>query len=97
MGMNGVQGTRKAARAVRLPLAQNQHADGDQHEGEERADIGEVGQRADVEDARRNGDEESRHPGGDIGRAEAAGGRGENAGGSRPSRDMANHTRAWPS
>ena len=82
--------------AVRLAIAQDEHADGDQHKGEQRADVGEVGDGADVEQAGGNADDESRHPGGKRRGAELRVHAAEDRGSSR-SRDMANQTRAWPS
>ena len=95
-GMTGPPGTTKAAMAVRLAIAQDDDADGDQDEGEERADVGEVGEGADVEEAGGNGDDESGDPGGEGRCAEERDGRCEKTLGSRPSRDMENQTRDWP-
>src|ERR1035438_6104945 len=59
------KGNAEAAAALRLADAQHDDADGNQNEGEECADVGEVGQGADVEETGGNGDRESRHPGGE--------------------------------
>ena len=60
----------EAARTVGLALAQDEHGDGHENEGEKGADVREVGERADVKNAGGNGDEDAGDPGGDVGRAE---------------------------
>ena len=57
--------------ALGLLPAQDEHPDGHQNEGEERADVGHLGERADVEQARGDGDQDSRDDGGEPRRAEA--------------------------
>ena len=70
-GMTGPQRDAESAMALGLAYAQDEHAGGDEHEGEERADVGEIGERADVEQAGGNGDDDPGDPCGDGGRAEA--------------------------
>src|SRR5579863_9867148 len=56
---------------LRIAIAQHDDADGNQDEGKQRADVGEVSERADVEQARRDGNDEAGHPCGEGGRPEA--------------------------
>ena len=66
MGASGPPGRAEGAPAIRLAIAKDQDAAGDQREREQRADIGEVGERADVEKPGRNSDDEARHPSGKV-------------------------------
>ena len=56
----------KTAASFRLASAQRDHAGRDDDEGEQRADVREVGERADVPDAGGNADGQSRDPGADV-------------------------------
>src|SRR5208337_3596306 len=59
---NRAAGTAESAAAAGIFVAQYEHAGGDKHEGEERADIREIGEGADIEQPGRHADDESRHP-----------------------------------
>ena len=67
---DGAEGNAEAAAAMRFAVAQHDDADGDEDEGEEGADVGEIGEGADVEEAGGDGHNESGHPGGEGRRAE---------------------------
>src|ERR1039457_1458086 len=58
------QRSAEAAVAIRLALAQDEHTDGDQEEGEEGTDVGEIGDGADVQKAGGNAYHKPRYPGG---------------------------------
>ena len=66
--------------AVGLAIAEDEHADGDQHKGEQGADVGQVGDGADVKQAGGNADDESRDPGGESRGAELGVDAAEDAG-----------------
>src|SRR5690242_13279061 len=61
-GNPGRPGNAEATRAVGLAFAENQDRDGNENEGEKRADVGEIDERADVENSGRDGDEKSGDP-----------------------------------
>ncbi len=63
-GKNGTSGTRKPRGAVRLRAPQHNHAERDQHECEERADVGEISGVTHRKKSRRNADRETRDPSG---------------------------------
>ena len=80
--------------SVRLRAAEDDYRKRYQEEGEERSDIGEIGERTDIEDARWNADGDACYAGGDVRRAEFAVDTRESGRGSRPSRDIENQMRA---
>jgi len=61
------EGDAEAALAVGFLVAKDEDAGGDEDEGEEGADVGEVGYGSDVEETGGDGDEEAGDPGGDGG------------------------------
>src|ERR1035437_5670123 len=74
------QRSTKAARPLRLAIAQDEYRDGDQDKGEKGADVGEVGDSADVQQSGGNADHKSGDPGGDSRGAEAWMNAAENGG-----------------
>jgi len=95
IGASGPPGARKG-RYGRFTVTQDEHPSADQRKGKQRADVREVRKRADIEKTRGDSDDEAREPGGEIRRVYFGWTRPKMRG-SRPSRDIANHTRAWPS
>src|SRR5271156_6208439 len=65
-GKKGNQGNAETALARGLGLAQDKNGYGDEDEGEQRADVGEIGERANVEDARGDADDDACNPGGEV-------------------------------
>ena len=67
--IHGNQGTRdfESARTVWLGLAQVDHCERDEHECEQRSDVGEVGGVADVNEARGDSNDRSGDPGDQCG------------------------------
>jgi len=66
-GEDGASGDAEAAVTLRLFAAEDEHADGYEDKGEERADVGELGEGANVKQAGWDGDENAGDPGGDGG------------------------------
>src|SRR5271170_2533373 len=54
--------------AIRLPPAQDDHSQGNQNKGKQRADVGEVGGISDVHETGGNSYSETGDPGGPVGR-----------------------------
>src|ERR1700733_7816276 len=59
----------KGAMAVGLAVAQDEHGDGDEYEGKQGADVGEIRDSSNVEEAGRHAHHEPRDPGGNGRRA----------------------------
>ena len=70
IGVSGTQRRPERPQPVRLQPPQHDHAGRHQHEGEQRADVGEVHHLGDVGERREGGHEQAGDDGADVGRLE---------------------------